>query len=228
MSTFKEQINGQSARHLTRRITAEKGEVLVFDGLFGRQIHETFYKFLRTSGGFRWIASDAPERDIGLKWQLHLSDKAVQLPFFAGVASLVKDVTDDPPPLREVYANFNLYGEVFRPHVDAVNGITALYCANIEWSDRWQGETVFYEGGEPAYVVLPRPGRLTLFDGGLIHRGSPPTRDCYEPRLNVVFKFKAAARPAPKERRRSKKPGGMTFLESEIDAAIKRTRTESR
>ena len=77
---------------------------------------------------------------------------------------------------------------LFRP--DIVPGVTALYFANPEWQDDWQGETVFYDrAGEPFHAVAPKPGRVLVFDGGIVHRGGVPSRKCFEPRLSVAFKF---------------------------------------
>ena len=57
-----------------------------------------------------------------------------------------------------------------------------------------QGETVFYDrAGEPFHAVAPKPGRLLLFDGGIVHRGGVPSRKCFEPRLSVAFKFREEA-----------------------------------
>jgi hypothetical protein len=190
MPLFNPQLGGIAVEHLTRRIRIGAKEILVFDDLFDRRTLATMYAFLRRAG-FRWIVTDSPKNKTGLKWQLRFADRGAQAPFFSDVVELVKSVCGTAPMLAEVYANFNLYGESFQSHIDARHGVTALVCANLEWRQTWHGETVFYERGEPAYLVLPRPGRVTLFDASLGHRGSPPARDCYEPRLNVVFKFKA-------------------------------------
>ncbi len=96
--------------------------------------------------------------------------------------------------LIRAYVNFNRYGDMQYAHVDAQEGVTALYYANSEWQEHWGGETVFCdENREPVYLVIPKPGRLVLFHPSLLHRGGLPSRDCWEARLTVAFKLLPAA-----------------------------------
>jgi len=174
----------------------DQKEVLVFDGLFGVDTIVTMYEFLRTAS-FRWIARDSYEHGHSVRWKLEFALEATQTAFFADVAALVnRVVAKGALRLEEIYANFNVFGEVHYPHIDSSQGVSVLYYANKEWEVPWQGETFFFEGGEPLFVVAPRPGRVILFDGSIAHRGTPPARDCYEPRLNVVFKYKCGDRAA--------------------------------
>lgn len=93
--------------------------------------------------------------------------------------------------LSRVHCNNHLYGDLQNAHTDLVPGITSLYFANSKWSDDWHGETLLYgSSGEPIYAVAPKPGRLLMFAGDIVHRGGVPSRACFEPRLSVAFKFK--------------------------------------
>jgi Rps23 Pro-64 3,4-dihydroxylase Tpa1-like proline 4-hydroxylase len=95
--------------------------------------------------------------------------------------------------LKRVHCNNHLYGDLQNAHTDIAPGATALYFANPTWQDDWQGETIFYDrAGEPCQAVAPKPGRLLVFDGGIVHRGGVPSRKCFEARLSVAFKFRAA------------------------------------
>ena len=92
--------------------------------------------------------------------------------------------------LERVHANSHLFGDHQNPHPDIDPGVTALYYANPEWQADWQGETIFYDAkGEPMSAVAPLPGRLAVFDGGMLHRGGVPSRTCFAARLSVAFKF---------------------------------------
>lgn len=96
--------------------------------------------------------------------------------------------------LKRVHCNSHLYGDFQNAHTDLVPGITSLYFANSEWNDNWHGETILYNNsGEPIYAVAPKPGRLLMFAGDILHRGGVPSRACFEPRLSVAFKFKTTA-----------------------------------
>ena len=174
--------------------------MLVFDGLFARKTRALLYRFVRDTQ-FHWGARDSNAADErhAVRWKHDLlTERAAELPFFADVVDLVQTLTGTRRiRLARIYINFNLYGEIHYPHTDARSGVTALYCVNLEWNPQWQGETMFYEGHEPTHVVLPVPGRLIVFDAALRHRGSPPARDCYEPRINIAFKFEPAG-PRPR------------------------------
>jgi hypothetical protein len=93
--------------------------------------------------------------------------------------------------LHRLHCNSHLYGDLQHAHVDITPGVTALYYANIDWQDDWQGETIFYDrAGEPSAAVAPKPGRLAVFPGDMVHRGGVPSRKCFTPRLSVAFKFR--------------------------------------
>ena len=94
--------------------------------------------------------------------------------------------------LARVHCNNHPYGDLQRPHQDITPGVTALYFANAVWSQDWQGEMVFFDRDEePFYAVAPKPGRVVIFPGHILHRGGVPSRVCFEPRLSVAFKFAA-------------------------------------
>ena len=97
--------------------------------------------------------------------------------------------------LRCVQSNLHLYGDMQFPHVDFPSGVTAVYYANPDWSETHLGETVFYdENREPVYMVAPRPGRLAVFHADILHRAGVPSRECYQPRISVAFKFAGPGR----------------------------------
>lgn len=92
--------------------------------------------------------------------------------------------------LDRVHANAHLFGDHQHAHIDADPGVTAIYYANPKWQDDWQGETIFYApNGEPWHALAPKPGRLAVFEGNIVHRGGVPARSCFTARLSVAFKF---------------------------------------
>jgi len=42
-------------------------------------------------------------------------------------------------------------------------------------------------------VVSPKPGRLVIFDGSILHAGRPPNRSCYAPRYTLAYKLEPTA-----------------------------------
>ena len=64
------------------------------------------------------------------------------------------------------------------------------YCANLIWQADWGGETIFYNDDEDAVLaVSPKPGRLVVARGAILHRANVPTRSCYEERLTMAYKL---------------------------------------
>lgn len=95
--------------------------------------------------------------------------------------------------IHRQYCNACYFGDLLLPHRDAMPGqrdVTALWYLNSEWDMAWGGATQFFdEATATAISVLPRPGRLALFDGELLHVGLPPNRQCFEPRLTLAIKL---------------------------------------
>lgn len=94
--------------------------------------------------------------------------------------------------LERCHFNLHLYGDLQFPHTDGPPGsVTALVFANKVWEPKWMGETIFYEApDEPTIAVAPRPGRVVIFDGDILHRGGVPQRECFQPRLSFALKFR--------------------------------------
>lgn len=91
------------------------------------------------------------------------------------------------------YSNMRLFADSAYPHRDVTppqKHITILLYANKEWDPDWGGETLFYDDeGECVMGAVPKPGRLVLFRGAIIHRAGLVNRECYEPRYTVALKF---------------------------------------
>lgn len=92
--------------------------------------------------------------------------------------------------LERVYCNFILYGDFQYAHEDGPVW-TGLYFLNQRWDSDWGGEFQAYHGDHKGLStsVSPVPGRLTVFDGEILHRGGVPSKICIEPRLTLVVKF---------------------------------------
>jgi hypothetical protein len=99
--------------------------------------------------------------------------------------------------LVRVHCNNQPYGDLQLAHTDLVPGVTSLYFANADWPAEWQGETIFYDStDEPYHAVMPKPGRVVVFPGDLLHRGGVPSSACKVTRLSMAFKFSATGQSA--------------------------------
>ena len=166
----------------------------LFDTAMVRLLHESFSRLPFSLADFdtketrhvrHWKCDFSPEsleqNPILSPWYRRVRCKAAEL---SGVAEI---------PVRRVYCNSVLYGDHQHMHIDSDDGMTALYFANAEWHENWQGETIFYDRhGEAQHAIAPRPGRLVVFAADCLHRAGVPARTCLEPRLTVAFKLGAA------------------------------------
>lgn len=94
---------------------------------------------------------------------------------------------------QRAYVNCSTYGDTYYIHRDCApheQHVTALYYANIEWQGDWGGETIYYnEDGDAEIAITPRPGRLVIARGAVLHRGNVPSRNCYEERYTLAYKL---------------------------------------
>jgi hypothetical protein len=102
---------------------------------------------------------------------------------------------------QRAYVNCSVYGDAYYMHRDCAASerhVTALYYANLEWQPDWGGETIYYNDEEDAeFAITPRPGRLVIARGAVLHRGNVPTRSCYEERYTLAYKLNSVSPPPP-------------------------------
>jgi SM-20-related protein len=91
------------------------------------------------------------------------------------------------------YTNASTFGDMLFTHTDCLpeqHDLTALWYLCDTWEPEWGGETLFYDkDDEIAFAVVPRPGRLVVFDGAIKHVGRPPSRICHATRFTFAIKF---------------------------------------
>ena len=114
-------------------------------------------------------------------------------PFFLRLKSVAQEMIGESLRDQRAYVNSSVYGDMYYTHRDCSvhrQHVTALYYANLEWQPDWGGETIFYNDNEDAEVVVsPKPGRLVVARGAILHRGTVPTRACYEERYTIAYKM---------------------------------------
>jgi SM-20-related protein len=116
-------------------------------------------------------------------------------PLMAGFIAQLGQAAHDMFPTQRfraqrAYINQSVYGDVYQMHRD-LSDVTVLYYANLNWETDWGGETIYFDDDcDAQLVVSPRPGRLLVARGNILHRGSVPTRDCPEPRFTIAYKLR--------------------------------------
>lgn len=104
---------------------------------------------------------------------------------------------------QRAYVNCSIFGDSYYLHRDCAiedKHVTALYYANLEWQPDWGGETIYYNDDDDGEIAItPRPGRLVIARGAILHRGTVPARACYEERYTLAYKLNSlgAAPPRP-------------------------------
>jgi Rps23 Pro-64 3,4-dihydroxylase Tpa1-like proline 4-hydroxylase len=186
-----------------RRLTIDNRLLLIYDNFDLNEIN-VLEDYVKNQAPFRSIQSDSEEslNTVGSYWTNYLDlEKFKTTEFFKTLLEIVQtefnliDVAVDV-----TYINSLQYGDTSFSHKDAnhinVEGknktITSILYLNKEWKDEWQGETLFYDD-EIAYAVLPKFGRLVVFDGEIKHSARPPSRICFEKRINHIVKIVGTA-----------------------------------
>ena len=116
--------------------------------------------------------------------------------FFADLRRLGEDMfPQERFETERVYVNNAVYGDVYFAHRDcdpSLRNVTVLYYGNVTWHADWGGETLFYNDRHDAELaVTPRPGRIVVSRGAILHRGGVPSRVCHEERLTIAYKLTA-------------------------------------
>jgi SM-20-related protein len=97
--------------------------------------------------------------------------------------------------VERCYVNNSVFGDMYYAHRDChshLNNITVLYYGNMRWEADWGGETVFYNDDMDAELaVSPRPCRVLVSRGAIVHRGGVPSRICHEERFTIAYKLAA-------------------------------------
>ena len=96
--------------------------------------------------------------------------------------------------LDRCYASASPYGTVHEIHTDYVEphqGITVMYYLNSNWDFQLGGETVFFDIFKKDIIksIIPKPGRVIVFDGGYPHCARETVRNFNDLRMVVTFKY---------------------------------------
>ena len=95
--------------------------------------------------------------------------------------------------IQRAYINGYCFGNDAAAHVDSKNSNipqkTAIIYLNEEWDINWGGETVIFENDEIIKSVLPKEGRVFIFNSSLLHAARPLSKTFGNIRRVLVFKY---------------------------------------
>jgi len=109
---------------------------------------------------------------------------------FLIMAALVKRHFLVPLECHRVVYREIVFGDHMTYHVDSGQGqVTAMIYMNESWDENNRGETLFIDETGVGTCVMPKPGRLLVFDASLRHASSSPGRTFFGTRQVLVFNF---------------------------------------
>lgn len=182
----------------TRRQLVDGREVRVYDGLLSRPDLLALTK-LFDEGAFTRTEWARPDTAAVLHWVMNIPHEAsMRLPTYEPTLLALGEFAGRPFRSYRSYCNHSAYGDMLFTHTDSQPGsateYTALWYIAPEWDVEWGGETLLFNKERDAEVaVSPKPGRLLIFDGSILHAGRPPNRNCYAPRYTLAYKLEPAS-----------------------------------
>jgi len=189
------QLLGESARVV--KLSTVNGRLLaVVDGAVPMDTLETFYNCVQGDNFTRTEFARRETREFRHHVTEYRPSTMRRTPLYADIERVVRAFfpRQHEPQLNlyRAYTNAVMYGDVAFPHRDSEDNdhVTVIMYPNPEWSSEFGGETMFYdEQGEIVDTVEPKLGRLVLFAGSILHKGSPPGRLFFGARYTAAFKF---------------------------------------
>jgi SM-20-related protein len=169
-------------------------KIAVYDGLLPNDELLKLWSILNRAG-FTRTEIARPDTAEHRHWATEIPIASLpSMPFLAPSMAAVQDFAPDKRyrPYRS-YVNVAHYGDMLFTHTDCLpdaGELTALWYVCDRWDHEWGGETVFFDAHQDVRAaVSPKPGRLAIFDGALLHAGRPPNRICYVPRYTLALKL---------------------------------------
>lgn len=176
----------------------EQGFFNVFDNLYDQKDIDDYYFYFRDTVPWKFLGSGEWTLSKWRKFTYVVEGKhKLEKKLKEQTENILKQLNVfDFLTLQRVYASANPYGTVHDIHqdygTDLHKGITVMYYLNRYWEPSYAGETVFLnvEKNDIIKSILPKPGRVIMFDGGCPHGARDTRRDVNDLRMVLTFKYK--------------------------------------
>ena len=171
--------------------------IKVFDNFLEQNDIETLHKVLWDSDwylqGTDYPMSDLNQRGWAFIKYMNLDEE--KQPIYKKILSKIQNLPElENMVCSRVLRNAYKFSDVIGLHRDTGYDITALVFGNKEWKLNWGSETIFTneetEDAEIIQSVIPKPGRLLIFDSDIPHTGRVPSSSFPHYRYSLVFNFK--------------------------------------
>jgi hypothetical protein len=181
----------------TRRGTVDGRPLAIYDGLVPLADMTRYAEILHRAP-FTRTETARPDTAEHRHWVNEMAVAGLpHLPLWHATERALRDFSPDRryKPYR-AYTNHAAFGDMLFTHTDCLpesDELTALWFLCDRWDIEWGGETVFFDAsGDAAFCASPRPGRLVVFHGAIVHAGRPPNRVYYGPRYTFALKLERA------------------------------------
>tara|TARA_B100001250_G_scaffold318303_1_gene280940 strand:+ start:15973 stop:16569 length:597 start_codon:yes stop_codon:yes gene_type:complete len=158
-----------------------------------KKLHDDLVQFSYVCGRY----DNNQEGDVDLRALYYTKDFKLTDPFVENILSRI-ELCGIPVPTTEcysVYVNVLKFGDAPVIHCDCAphihQGYTMMVYLNSHWHPNYGGETIFYDDELEIYKsILPKPGRVVIFDGRIPHSARTPTPYYLHNRYVLIFKYK--------------------------------------
>eukprot|EP00929_Paragymnodinium_shiwhaense_P023060 TRINITY_DN14529_c0_g1_i3.p2 TRINITY_DN14529_c0_g1~~TRINITY_DN14529_c0_g1_i3.p2 ORF type:complete len:229 (-),score=52.43 TRINITY_DN14529_c0_g1_i3:454-1140(-) len=177
--------------HVVKITSIEERMLFVLDGVVREQTREHLLGSLQEDAYVRCEYTNPDAK----QFQHHITEynlekfKSTQL--YAVVGRVCKALFPSSQDVVRIHTNAMMYGDVAFVHQTGNNTedvVTALVFPCADWQSEQGGETFFYKSdGEIVTAIEPKPGRIALFDGCILHKASQPSRLVFGSKFSTEF-----------------------------------------
>ncbi len=183
----------------------DEEKIVVIDNLFPNWFISYVHRQIMDSSGWRfghYTESRNPEKEIPAFSQKIFPDPLSPISndsLFPMIYHAVTHSMIDNPEIGEILINGQQYYHNTIFHQDCKdNGITMLYYVNANAKEEWGGETHIkvptsskdsITNSDDIIKVAPRPGRICLFLGKLMHKGESFNSKTNTLRATIAYKI---------------------------------------
>lgn len=175
-------------------ITTKSNKIIhIFDGLFSYQTRTLLHRYMINSK-YQPIGYDNDileyKSDI-TTISLYTEQDVFNMNFYSNPESEIILPYLNGYVTNSISVNMCTHADKYRIHMDAADGLTLLYYANLKWDIDWGGETMFFdeELQDVEFTSIYKPGRVVLFDSSIPHIARTPTVIAPYYRFTFVHRF---------------------------------------
>ena len=165
----------------------------VYENVFTSREIMWMHRYMSHFDGWQLIFDDSEEQSPST----YSLGRAIDQPNFGpfeeflirAINSRIKTII---PDFHRVVYNAFRPGDDPSLHIDGEydGSITVMVYPNEEWYPSWGGETVFFRDDECIDSIIPKPGRVVMFPGNLLHGATAPSKNIKAAaRFSVALQF---------------------------------------